>query len=216
MDVSYTTLVGVFDRAGIIAFAFSGVEVGVRKRFDVLGLLVMGMVTATGGGVMRDLLLDRTPYLLEREDYFLLAAVASLGAVPLVSRRDRWLRWLVAVLSALGLGAFASAGAAAAIDAGHSLPAVVALAMLTATGGGVMRDLLAADVPVVLRAEVNATSAALGGIAVWAIDGLGNGLAAIAGALLTTVVRLLAAAFGLGLPIPGSRGDASSGGDGNA
>jgi uncharacterized membrane protein YeiH len=204
MDFSPATLVGIFDRAGIVAFAFSGVEVGVRKRLDIFGLAVMGTVTATGGGVMRDLLLDRTPLLLVREDYFLLAAGASFAAIPLVSRPYWWLRRGIRILDAAGLGAFAAAGALAALSVGHSPPAVIAIAMLTATGGGVLRDLLADDVPMVLRAELNATAAGVGGAVVWALEDTQRGLAALAGALVTTALRTASIFFRLNLPVPGS------------
>jgi uncharacterized membrane protein YeiH len=205
VDPSAETLVGIFDRAGIVAFAFSGVEVGSRKRLDIFGLVVMGIVTAGGGGVFRDLLLDRTPLLLVREDYLLLATLASLAAIPLIARDWRWLRWAVAIASAVGLGAFAVAGALAGIAAGLPLPAVLLLAVLTATGGGVIRDLFADEVPLVLRTELNATAAAAGGLAVWALEDWQRGAAALAGALVTTGLRLASVAFGVQLPAPAGR-----------
>lgn len=69
MDFSVATLIDIFDRIGIVAFAFSGVETGLRRKLDLFGLIVMGVVTATGGGLMRDVLLARRPLLLDRGDY---------------------------------------------------------------------------------------------------------------------------------------------------
>jgi uncharacterized membrane protein YeiH len=201
--VDPTDVIAIADRIGIVAFAFSGVEVGVRRRLDVFGLLVMGVVTATGGGLMRDVILGRLPYVLDRPDYLLLAAGAALLSIPLVTRRGRGLRGGLAAADAVGLGAFAAAGAAAAIRADLALPAVVVIAMLTATGGGIMRDLLADRVPLVLRAEVNATAAGLGGLAVWAFEPVSTGAAALAGALVTAGLRLASLAFHLQLPVPG-------------
>jgi uncharacterized membrane protein YeiH len=207
MEISSETLIGLFDRAGIIAFSFSGVGVGVKRRLDVFGLLVIGIVTASGGGVIRDLLLDRSPLLLTREDYLPLAAAASLVAIPLVSRQFGWLRWSMIVADAVGLGAFATAGALAGIAAGMPFPAVIVLAILTAAGGGVIRDLLADQVPEVLRVDLVATSAAAGGLVVWVLQEVEPGWAALAGALTATSLRLLSRAFRVHLPVPGKPPD---------
>lgn len=202
VDVSASTVIAVCDRLGIVAFAFSGVEVGARRRLDIFGLLVMGLVTATGGGAMRDVALGRLPLVLEHEDYLLWAVGSSLVAIALAFRGWPVPRPAVAVADAVGLGAFAVAGSIAAISRDLGVPATVLLAILTATGGGVIRDLLADRVPLVLRAEVNATAAGLGGIAVWAIDPLSTGGAALAGAGLAAAVRIGSLALNLHLPHP--------------
>ncbi|MEX1104195.1 MAG: TRIC cation channel family protein, partial [Dehalococcoidia bacterium] len=117
MDLSLEDLVTLFDRIGIVAFAISGVEVGVRKRFDAFGLLTMGVVTATGGGLMRDLVLNRTPFVIEHEDYLLWAVGASIAAIA-IAWNERRIPWqLLAAADAVGLGAFAAAGALAGIGA---------------------------------------------------------------------------------------------------
>ena len=95
-------------------------------------------------------------YGLDRPDYLLLAAGAALASIVLVTRPWPGQRWLLPVADAVGLGAFAVAGALAAIRADLALPPVIVLAILTASGGGVLRDLMAARVPLLLRAEVNA------------------------------------------------------------
>ncbi|HEY5476306.1 MAG TPA: TRIC cation channel family protein, partial [Tepidiformaceae bacterium] len=181
MELTAAQVVGVLDRVGIVAFAFSGVEVGFRRHLDVFGLLVMGVVTATGGGVLRDLTLAHVPYVLVREDYLLWALFSSFVAIVLVVRSHRIPPVIVAVADSAGLGAFAVAGALAGISAHLALPAVVILAMLTATGGGVIRDLLADRVPLVLRAEINATAAGVGGAVVWLFDPVSTGGAAALG-----------------------------------
>lgn len=205
VDIDSADLVLLFDRIGIVAFAISGVQVGARRNLDVFGLLVMGLVTATGGGVMRDVVLGRLPLLLDREDYLLWALVASLAAVLLVWARTRIPPLLVSVSEAVGLGAFAVAGALAAIEYELSVVAVVLIGVLTATGGGAIRDLLADRVPVVLRSEVNATAAALGALAVWAAEPVNAGLAALLGALTAAVVRVGGVAMDIHLPVPGVR-----------
>lgn len=206
MDIDAGDLVGVLDRAGIVAFAFSGVEVGVRRNLDVFGLLVMGVVTATGGGLMRDVVVGRVPLLLDRPDYLLFAIGASLLASMLIWRRRDYPRFLLAIADAAGLGAFATAGALAGIEAELSAIAVVLLAVLTATGGGVVRDLLADRVPLVLRSEVNATAAAAGGLAVWVSEPVSAGGAALLGVAVAALVRVGGLAFDVHLPHPGGPG----------
>lgn len=202
VDLSLIDLVTVFDRIGIVAAAFSGVEIGVRRRLDVFGLLVMGVVTATGGGLLRDLLLTRLPFVIEREDYLLWATAASVAAILIVSVGQSIPRPLLAVADSVGLGAFAAAGALAGIAADVGLPAIILLSIVTATGGGVIRDLLAARVPLVLRSEVRASAAAIGGLVVWLVEPASNEAAAFAGALAAAAVRLISIAFDLHLPVP--------------
>lgn len=200
MDLSASDLIGILDRAGIVAFAFSGVEVGARRRLDVFGLLVMGVITAVGGGAMRDVVLGRIPLALERPDYLLFAVASAAVAIVFLWRQRRVPRVLVGVADAAGLGAFAAAGALAAVRADLPVVAVVLMAMLTATGGGVLRDVLAARIPLVLRSEINATAAGVGGLAVWALEPLSVGGAALAGAAVAAALRLAGIAFDLHLP----------------
>ncbi|MCE7928179.1 MAG: trimeric intracellular cation channel family protein [Chloroflexi bacterium CFX7] len=205
MDVDAAGLVTILDRAGIVAFAISGVEVGARRRLDVFGLLVMGVVTATGGGLMRDLVLVRLPFVIDHADYLLWASGSAAAAIGVVALNRRFSRTLLAVADAAGLGAFAVAGALAGIEAGLDLPAIVLLAILTGTGGGVLRDLMADRVPLVLRSEINATAAAIGGLTVWAVEPVSVGLAALAGATVVAMVRVGGIAFDINLPVPGIR-----------
>ncbi len=203
MHLTVSELIGALDRVGMVAFAISGVEVGVRKRLDVFGLLVMGVVTATGGGFLRDVAIGAVPRVLDRWDYLAWAVGASLVAEVLFAWGRTVPRWLLAVADAAGLGAFAAAGALAGIHADLPVTAVVVLAMLTATGGGVIRDLLADRVPLVLHAEVNATAAGIGGVVVWAIEPTSASAAALAGMGTAAVLRVVTIALDLHLPHPG-------------
>ena len=204
MHLSASELIGVLDRIGLVAFALGGVEVGVRRRLDVFGLLVMGVVTATGGGLMRDVIVGRLPLVIDHWDYVLWPIAGSILAIGLVARQRTFPKVLLSVADAAGLGAFSAAGALVAIQADLPVPAVILLAILTATGGGVIRDLLADRVPMVLRSEVNATAAGIGGLAVWAFDPVSTGGAAFLGVAVTALVRVAGLAFDLHLPHPGS------------
>lgn len=203
MHLTVTELIDILDRVGLVAFALGGVEVGVRRRLDVFGLLVMGVVTATGGGLMRDVIVGRLPLVIDRWDYVLWPIAGSLLAIWLVAVRRAFPKSLLAVADAAGLGAFSAAGALVAIQADLPVPAIVLLAILTATGGGVVRDLLADRVPMVLRSEVNATAAGIGGLAVWAFEPVSTGGAALLGVAVAALVRVGGLAFDLHLPHPG-------------
>jgi uncharacterized membrane protein YeiH len=201
-DIDPADLVETLDRVGIVAFALSGVEVGRRRGMDLFGLLVMGVVTATGGGVARDLLLTRVPLALENWDYFALALGAAAVGAAVAWSPPRLPRMLVAIADAGGLGAFAVAGAVAAISADLAMPAIVVLAIVTATGGGVIRDLMADRVPLVLRSELNATAAAAGGLVVWTLEPASLELASLAGLVVAAGIRVAGLAMGIQLPVP--------------
>ncbi len=156
-------LVLAADRIGIVAFAISGVAVGIRSRMDLYGLVVLGMITALGGGVVRDVVIDDVPRAFVNTDYLLFAVGATALAVF-----AGWLGWkapgpILKTADALGTGAFAPTGALLAYEAGLPWPAALILAVLTGTGGGIMRDVLATRVPSVLHTGLNATASILGG-----------------------------------------------------
>lgn len=199
-----TTIVGILDRAGIFAFAFAGAAVGMRRHLDILGILVMGLVTATGGGVLRDVMLQRLPLLFTHADYVFIAIAGSLAAIPLITRRSRLLGLLLLFADAGGLGAFAAAGAVAGHDAGLEVVPMVLLAILTACGGGVIRDLFADEVPLLLRAELSATAAAVGGFVTWLLADVAIGGAALIATIVTATLRVLSVVLRLHLPVPGA------------
>ena len=145
------TLVRLLDLLGIGVFAVSGALAAGRKRLDLLGVFVLASVTAIGGGTIRDLLLDRHPM-------FWLTDAAYLGViVAAVAVTFAYVRWrrppLVSLLvaDALGLALFSIAGAQIAQSAGLPAVSVVLLGTMTGVGGGVIRDVLSAEIPFVLR-----------------------------------------------------------------
>lgn len=203
MDLDPLEIVRIADRIGIVAMTFTGVEVGMRRRMDVYGLLVLGVVTATGGGLLRDVMLGRMPFVLDHADYLLLAVGGcALSLVLIRWLNDRRLQVAIAVTQAVGLGAFAASGGLLAIEAGLPMPAVVVLGIVTATGGGVVRDVLADRIPTVLRTEANATVAGIGAAITWAVQPQDAGIATLAGATTAAVLRLASLAFHVNLPRP--------------
>lgn len=190
------TLGLVLDLAGVLVFALSGASLAVRKGFDVVGMLVLATATALGGGILRDTLLgDLPPVALDDQRYLAMPLLATV--LVLVGHRFVERMWRpVLVTDAAGLGLFAVVGSAKALDAGLGVLSSVLLGVVTAVGGGVVRDVLAREVPTVFRADsaLYAIPAALGAgatAAVWSQDLLAAPQAiAIAGAVLA--LRLLA------------------------
>jgi uncharacterized membrane protein YeiH len=196
-----TTLVLWLNLAGTFAFGLSGGLAAVRARLDLFGVLVLAAVVAMAGGVLRDLLIGVPPTTF-RDGRPLAAAVAAglccFFAQDALARLDRG----VLVFDALGLAVFCVAGASAAKDAGLAPLQVVLLGTVTGIGGGVLRDLLLAQVPTVLRQELYAVPALLGAAAFVLLHetGAAGGVAAAAGAGLCLAIRLASLRFGLAMP----------------
>lgn len=163
------------DLVGIAAFATSGALMAIRRDLDVVGIAILGIITALGGGVLRDLVLgDTPPPAFTRWEYLVVALAAALVTTVLHPELARVPRTLL-VFDAAGLGLFTVAGTLKALD--HDLGPVAAalLGVTTAVGGGVLRDIIAREVPALVRAdsELYAIPALVGALAVttaWELD----------------------------------------------
>ncbi len=202
-------LVAAADRIGIVAFALSGVAVGMRARMDLFGLAALGLVTAIGGGVMRDVVIGDVPRAFVTTDYLLFAIGATVVGILAGARGWESPEVIHRAADAVGTGAFGATGALLAAQAGLDWPAALLLAILTATGGGVIRDLLSDQVPRVLHSEMNATAAACGGIVTFILRGDPT-LAAVAGGAVGAVISGLGHTGLLRLPKPGVARDADA------
>jgi len=197
---------------GTVAFAISGAMVAIQKRADIFGVLVLGVTTATGGGLMRDVLLGHLPpRLFENRLYLFVAAGAAL-AIFLVARvfQEKFLRRAALVdqvnnlFDAVGLGAFTVTGIQTGIAAGYvgNRFLLVFLGVLTGVGGGLIRDLMVMEIPFVLRKRVYALAAIAGGLAYVFSQPLCRSHAVPVTLTLAVVVglRLLATVFRWDLP----------------
>ena len=186
----------ILDLGGIFVFALSGASLGARKGFDAVGILVLGLVTALGGGLLRDVLISDVPPSALRDQAYLAVPVVASVIVLVGHRVVERLHRPVQVFDAAGLGLFCVAGTTKALDAGLGATAAVLLGTMTAVGGGVLRDVLAREVPMIFRADsqLYAIPAALGAAATVAANELEvePALAAAAIATAVFVVRLLA------------------------
>lgn len=157
----------IFSIIGTIAFAMSGAFVAMEEEYDILGVLVLGLVTAFGGGIIRNVLIGVPVTTLWGQGNLIILAVLSIlvSFILPLSWIRHWKR-TEAFFDAIGLSAFAIQGALYATNMKHPLSAVVVAAVLTGIGGGIIRDLLAGRKPLVLRDEIYAVWAMLAGLTV--------------------------------------------------
>lgn len=196
------TLLRWLDLAGIAVFAASGALVASRKQMDAVGFILIAAVTGFGGGTVRDLLLGRTPVFWLR-DPALLAVASSIAVLVFftahrVENRFRALLWADAV----GLALFAVLGAEIALIAGANPWAAVLLGVVTATFGGVVRDVICNEIPLLLRKEIYAL-AALAGATVFVLlrmQGVWRDPALLGGMAVCFAIRAAAIARGWSLP----------------
>lgn len=189
---------------GLVAFAAVGALKGREAGLDLFGVVVLGFLTALGGGTLRDLLVGRVPASLQSNVEVLFAVLGIVAAVAVSVRYGDDPRDSPALVlsDAVGLAAFAATGAAVGLEAGLSLFGVVVVATLTGVGGGSLSDLLLVRVPAVLREDFYATPTVVGGVVAWLAAGLGVdlGAATLLAAGVVLGLRLGALRFGWRLP----------------
>ena len=199
-----TGLEQALDLVGTFVFGVSGALLAVRKQFDVVGMLVLAELTALGGGIVRDLILGERPPAAFTNVWYLVVPVLALAVTFFAHRQIERISLAVLVFDAAGLGLFCVSGTAKALAFGLGPVSAVALGLLTAVGGGILRDVLANEVPVVMRADsvLYAVPALLGATVVAVTHGLhvyGPLVAALA-AVLTFALRIAALRYNWRMP----------------
>jgi uncharacterized membrane protein YeiH len=196
------TFAAILDWAGLVVFAVTGALVASRKQMDIVGFALLATVTGIGGGTLRDLVLGLAPVFWVRQPAYLLVCVGVAAAVfftaHLPQSRYRILLWLDAV----GMAVFAVTGAEIALAARAGPVIAVAMGVATATFGGIIRDVLGGEVPVILSREIYATAALCGASLYVACDALGttSPVAAVLGFAVAFLLRAAAMARGWSLP----------------
>ena len=153
----------LLDFVGVFVFALSGGVLAARKDLDLFGFVVLALMPAVGGGTLRDLILDTPVFWLLDTRYLFVTLVAALVSFLLhnyLTERDRVLRWL----DAAGLSLFCVLGASKALQLTHDPVIAVMMGVMTAVAGGIVRDTIANDLPLILRREVYATAAFAGAV----------------------------------------------------
>ncbi|WP_029889788.1 trimeric intracellular cation channel family protein [Polycyclovorans algicola] len=196
-------LLRIFDLAGVAVFAISGALAAGRKSLDLLGVVVIAIVTAVGGGTLRDLLLDRSAFWIVNPTYLLTIIAAALCTMVYVRFR-RAPEQALLVADALGLAFFSISGAQIAEASGTGGLIAVVMGTITGVFGGVLRDVLCAEIPMILRkGNIYATAAIVGTSAYVVLQDAGviKLWAAVAGILVIVALRLAAIIWQLSLPV---------------
>lgn len=197
---------------GIIAFAISGAIVGIKKHFDIFGIIVLGVITAVGGGALRDITLGIIPPTMFKNPIYVVVAFitscVTFGAAAIVrakfNKNKQFFVEVVNFFDAIGLGVFAVTGTNTAIVNGfeHNAFLAIFVGVITGIGGGMVRDVLAGKVPFVLFKDIYASAAIVGaGIYYFMYTNHYSRIWSVVLAIaLTIIIRILASYYHLGLP----------------
>lgn len=190
------------DLLGVAVFAISGALAAGRKGLDLLGVTVIAMVTAIGGGTLRDLLLNRHPIFWIADTSYLWAILAATAVTVAYTRLWVATRKALLIADALGLAFFVIGGTQIALQAGTSPLIAVLMGTITGVAGGVVRDLLTGEIPLILRpGRLYATAAIAGATVFLILQPLSAALAPWLGMAVAALLRLLAIRYELTLPV---------------
>ena len=199
----------LFDIIGTIAFAISGALLGIQRRMDIFGILILALVTAIGGGIVRDVMVGRIPPTSLQTGLYISITLITVG-IMFIMYRYGWNRYIEGkgatkvylTADALGLASFTVTGATIGIATDPTnLVLTVVLGGITAVGGGIIRDVLAHRTPSVLKEEVYALPALLGGISYFVVYGMGHPIvASYVTFLIVFIIRMVAIEYHWNLP----------------
>jgi uncharacterized membrane protein YeiH len=199
LEINFTT---ILDLSGTFVFAISGIKLASGKQIDWFGAYIIGLVTAIGGGTMRDLLLGVRPFWMLDGKYFLTTGIALLSTLLFKEKLFKRGHTLF-LFDAIGLGLFTIVGITKSIES--HLPFWVCIVMGTITGsvGGVVRDVLLNEVPLLFRKDIYALACVTGGVVYFVCRRfhLAEGLTELIAALTVIFIRMLAMKFQIHLPI---------------
>ena len=190
------------DYTGTFAFAISGIRLASAKQFDWFGAYVVGVVTAVGGGTLRDVLLTATPFWMTQASYMIISALALLFVIAFRRYVIR-LNNTFFLFDAIGLGLFMVVGFAKTLDFGFPVWTAIVMGTVTGSFGGMLRDILINEVPLIFRKEIYAIACILGGLVYWVctLVGVPVALTVIITFWAVVVVRILAVKYSISLPV---------------
>lgn len=186
---------------GTVAFAVSGAMVAIQKKMDILGVVILGITTAIGGGIVRDIILGNVPPRSLTDPLYagIACGVSLLVFLPFVRKWINVDHIVFVLIDALGLGTFTVVGIETA-SAQNNVFLQIFLGVLTGVGGGVMRDIFAAEKPIIFVKRFYAIASLIGAICCVALYGVNKSAAMLAGIAVVVVLRLLAAKYKWNLP----------------
>ena len=191
-----------FDILGTTAFAISGALSAMKRRFDLFGIFIIAFVTAIGGGTIRDILIGNTPVnWMENTVYIYLIGIVTIFSILFRSKLNYW-RTSLFLFDTIGLGIFTITGVELGIRIGLDPIICIALGAITGTFGGVIRDILCNEIPVIFRKEIYATASLLGGFAFVILHRLNvvQDVNYIITSLIVIVIRLVVVKYSISLP----------------
>lgn len=195
------TFFEVLDFIGTVAFAISGTRLAAAKHFDLFGAYVVGVTTAIGGGTLRDLFLGISPFWMTNSFYLICSAFALLWVVVfrkhLVRQDNTWF-----LFDTIGLALFTVVGIEKTLTFGYPMWCAIIMGMMTGAAGGILRDVLINEVPLIFRKEIYALACVLGGLvfAVCNYFGVDENITAIIAGMAVIAIRILAVKYHLSLP----------------
>jgi len=190
------------DILGTVAFAISGVLVAMEKRLDLFGVFIIAFVTAVGGGTLRDLLVGHVPVVWMERPLYLITILTAVILAVLLQHQLKYLRTSLFLFDTIGIGLYTLVGIEKGLSAGLHPVMCLALGTITACFGGVLRDILCNEIPVIFRREIYATACLLGGAGYFALreSPITDEYAYVAAILLVIGIRLIAVRYGIALP----------------
>ena len=192
----------ILEIIGTIAFAISGIKLAAAKKFDWFGAYIVGLMTAIGGGTLRDILLDTTPFWMDN-GWYLTVTGLSLLYVILFHRQLERMKSTILIFDTIGLALFVVIGIQKTLTFDYPMWVAIIMGTLTGAFGGVVRDILLNDVPLIFRKDIYGTACIAGGIVYWLMivcnaDAL---LQQLSCALTVIIIRLLAVKYGWAIPV---------------
>jgi uncharacterized membrane protein YeiH len=202
MEITFLLIVEII---GTLAFAISGIRLAALKKFDWFGAFIVGLVTAIGGGTIRDLFLSTTPFWMLNYWYLIVTAIA-LGLVIIFKRYLVRLDHTFFIFDTIGLALFVVIGMQKSLDFGFPMWVAIIMGTITGAFGGVLRDILINEEPLIFRKEVYATACLAGGLSYWLISHLGGSIVVqqISCAAIIIIVRVLSVIYNWSLPVLGN------------
>ena len=190
------------DYAGAFAFAISGIRLASAKQFDWFGAYVVGIVTAVGGGTIRDVLLNATPFWMEQPSYLIVSGLALLFVIVFRKYVIR-LNNTFFIFDAIGLGLFVIVGVVKTLDYGFPMWVAIVMGTITGSFGGMMRDILINEEPLIFRKDVYALACVFGGLAYYAcvLLLLPSALSQFIAAASVFIIRILAVKYHISVPV---------------
>ncbi|MDR1258846.1 MAG: trimeric intracellular cation channel family protein [Tannerellaceae bacterium] len=190
------------DYTGTFAFAISGIRLASAKQFDWFGAYVVGIVTAVGGGTVRDILLNTTPFWMEQPSYLIVSGLALLFVIAFrkyVIRLDN----TFFIFDAIGLGLFVIVGVVKTLDFGFPMWVAIVMGTITGSFGGMMRDILINEEPLIFRKDIYALACVAGGLVYYACTllTLPSALSQFIAAISVFIIRILAVKYHISVPV---------------